>query len=183
MPMGQFFCNIMGRTSYILMRWRWCLSFTDQKAWSGQTKDYKIFAYPLNTQHERERAKTGWLRIRIMCPSGVLFQLASSIKNHSSLLFFFADLDECSSWGNNCTQICRNVKGSYKCECHKGFKDSRSGTKNGGQCKATPGFWSEFVFCFVCLLPVSCVPNVASVSGLFIHDYPSVFSNVYLQMW
>ena len=27
------------------------------------------------------------------------------------------------------------------------------------------------VFCFVCLGPVSCVINVASVSGLFILDY------------
>jgi hypothetical protein len=26
-------------------------------------------ASPLNTQHEGERAKTGWLGIRIMCPS------------------------------------------------------------------------------------------------------------------
>ncbi|XP_076088432.1 low-density lipoprotein receptor-related protein 2-like [Mytilus galloprovincialis] len=47
------------------------------------------------------------------------------------------DFDECSSWGNNCTQICRNVKGSYKCECHEGFQDvSKTSSKNGGQCKA-----------------------------------------------
>jgi hypothetical protein len=30
------------------------------------------------------------------------------------------------------------------------------------------------------LRPISCVSNVASVSGLSIHDGPSVFSNVYL---
>ena len=31
---------------------------------------------------------------------------------------------------------------------------------------------------------LSCVPNVASFSGLSISDYPSVFSNVYLQfLW
>jgi hypothetical protein len=27
-------------------------------------------ASPLSTQHEEERTKTGWLGIRIMCPSG-----------------------------------------------------------------------------------------------------------------
>jgi hypothetical protein len=27
-------------------------------------------ASPLSTQHKGERAKTGWLRIRIICPSG-----------------------------------------------------------------------------------------------------------------
>jgi hypothetical protein len=31
------------------------------------------------------------------------------------------------------------------------------------------------VFCFVSLLPVSCVPNVASVSGLSILDLPVGF--------
>ena len=37
------------------------------------------------------------------------------------------------------------------------------------------------VFCFVCLCPVACVPNVASVSRLFIFVIlPSVFCNVYL---
>ena len=37
---------------------------------SGQTKDYKIVASPLSTQHLGEREMTGWLGIRIMCPSG-----------------------------------------------------------------------------------------------------------------
>ena len=39
---------------------------------SGKTKDYKIviFASPLSTQHEGERAKAGWLRSRIMCLCG-----------------------------------------------------------------------------------------------------------------
>jgi hypothetical protein len=32
----------------------------------------------------------------------------------------------------------------------------------------------------VCLCIVSCVPNVVNFSGLFVLDYPSVFSNVYL---
>ena len=40
---------------------------------SGQTKDYiqlVFVASPLSTQHEGERAKTCWLGIRIVCPSG-----------------------------------------------------------------------------------------------------------------
>ena len=35
------------------------------------------------------------------------------------------------------------------------------------------------ILCFVCLLPVSCVPNVVSVSGLFFIA-PSDFFNLYL---
>ena len=35
------------------------------------------------------------------------------------------------------------------------------------------------VLCFVCLRPVSCVHNVASLSGLSILDCPFCFSNVY----
>ena len=34
-----------------------------------------IVAFPLSTQHLGERAKTGWIGIRIMCPSGVTFLL------------------------------------------------------------------------------------------------------------
>jgi hypothetical protein len=37
-----------------------------------------------------------------------------------------------------------------------------------------------FVFCFVCLLPVLSMHNVASVSGLSIFDFHSVFSDVYI---
>ena len=42
---------------------------------SGQTKDCKIgiFASPLNTQHYGERAKTGWLGMKIMCLSGATY--------------------------------------------------------------------------------------------------------------
>ena len=38
---------------------------------SCQTNDYKLVfvASPLNTHHQGVRAKTGWLGIRIMCPS------------------------------------------------------------------------------------------------------------------
>jgi hypothetical protein len=37
---------------------------------SGQTKDYKIGICCFSAKHEGARAKTGWLRIRIMCQSG-----------------------------------------------------------------------------------------------------------------
>jgi hypothetical protein len=42
---------------------------------SGQTNDYQIgiFASPLSTQHYGERAKIGWLEIRIMSLNGVTF--------------------------------------------------------------------------------------------------------------
>ena len=43
--------------------------------WSGQTKTIKLVfvASPLSTQHLGERAKTGWLGIRIMCLNGVIY--------------------------------------------------------------------------------------------------------------
>ena len=37
---------------------------------SDQTMKLVCDAFPLSTQHYGERAKTGWLGIRIMCPSG-----------------------------------------------------------------------------------------------------------------
>ena len=40
---------------------------------SAQTKDYKIgicYFFAIGTQQYGERAKTGWLQIRIICPSG-----------------------------------------------------------------------------------------------------------------
>jgi len=38
--------------------------------WVKQKIKVAFVASPLSTQHKRERAKTVWLRIRIMCPSG-----------------------------------------------------------------------------------------------------------------
>lgn len=52
---------------------------------------------------------------------------------HDSL-FCVADIDECASWGNNCTQICQNVKGSFKCQCASDFHDVEN---KGQECKAT----------------------------------------------
>jgi hypothetical protein len=43
---------------------------------SGKTKDYIKFVFvasPLSTQHYGERAKTGWLGIRIVCPTGATY--------------------------------------------------------------------------------------------------------------
>ena len=42
---------------------------------SGQTKGYEMmFVSPLlNMEHQGERTKTGWLGIRIMCPSGATY--------------------------------------------------------------------------------------------------------------
>ena len=37
---------------------------------SCQTKDYKIDICCFSTKHAGKRAKTGWLVIKIMCPSG-----------------------------------------------------------------------------------------------------------------
>ena len=51
------------------------------------------------------------------------------------------DTDECSVWGNKCPQMCRNVKGSYKCLCSDGFRDTKG---RGTNCKASGmpfNFW------------------------------------------
>ena len=37
----------------------------------GQTKDYKIGICCFSAKHVALRIKTGWLGVRIMCPSGV----------------------------------------------------------------------------------------------------------------
>jgi len=47
------------------------------------------------------------------------------------------DVDECASWGNGCPQECQNVKGSFKCQCHKGFFDTDN---KGLECKAASEF-------------------------------------------
>ena len=46
---------------------------------SGQTKEYNMVfvASSLRTQHSGERAKIGWLGIRIMCTSGATYLLAA----------------------------------------------------------------------------------------------------------
>ena len=56
---------------------------------SWQTKDYKLvfFASLLSTQHSGERAKTGWLGIRIMCTSGSTFLSANYFFNELARQF------------------------------------------------------------------------------------------------
>jgi hypothetical protein len=42
-------------------------------------------ASPLSTQHYGERARIGWLGIRIMCPNGVIFLPANCCLSESAL--------------------------------------------------------------------------------------------------
>jgi hypothetical protein len=37
------------------------------------------------------------------------------------MLDFFVDFDECEANVDGCAQICRNVNGSYNCDCYFGF--------------------------------------------------------------
>lgn len=32
------------------------------------------------------------------------------------------DIDECSASNGNCHQVCVNQVGSYRCECHSGYR-------------------------------------------------------------
>jgi len=60
-----------------------------------------------------------------------------------------ADIDECARWADNrCSQLCVNVKGSYKCRCHDGF--SQVATSSLATCKAN-GKNSHSAFTVVCL--------------------------------
>ncbi|XP_064646226.1 low-density lipoprotein receptor-related protein 2-like [Lineus longissimus] len=44
------------------------------------------------------------------------------------------DVDECAKWGNNCPQLCHNLKGTWKCQCAPGFSGQR-----GKFCKPDEG--------------------------------------------
>ena len=61
-------------------------------------------------------------------------------------------MDECASWGNKCSQICHNVKGSYKCSCHEHFVMVETGSL--GLCVATRKLINvnSFSFCVALLL-------------------------------
>ena len=48
----------------------------------------------------------------------------------------FADVNECKEFFGACDQICTNVKGSYRCDCHGGFTlepDGRTCKLNEGK--------------------------------------------------
>jgi hypothetical protein len=54
---------------------------------SGQTKNYKIGMCCFSAKHAalRRKSKTGWLGIRIMCPSGATFLSADCCFNELAL--------------------------------------------------------------------------------------------------
>ena len=68
------FCGYMNRISGVIVSVLAC-SPVDRgfEPRSGQTKDFAIgiCSFPLSTQHLGERAKSGRLGFRIMCPSGM----------------------------------------------------------------------------------------------------------------
>lgn len=48
----------------------------------------------------------------------------------------FADINECIEVFGVCDQICTNVKGSYRCDCHRGFTLE----PDGHTCKLNEGY-------------------------------------------
>ena len=53
------------------------------------------------------------------------------------------DVNECDSFGNNCSQICKNMNGTYSCFCKDGFDLS---DQFSGVCKAKEGREPEVLF-------------------------------------
>ncbi len=53
------------------------------------------------------------------------------------------DVDECASFGHNCSQICTNFNGTYACSCREGFELS---DQFSGVCKAVKGGDPKLVF-------------------------------------
>ena len=37
--------------------------------------------------------------------------------NNVRIFFLFSDIDECQSGNGGCQEVCRNIIGSYTCEC------------------------------------------------------------------
>ena len=38
------------------------------------------------------------------------------------ITFFFLDIDECSTFSHNCSQLCQNIEGGHKCYCVEGYR-------------------------------------------------------------
>ena len=49
------------------------------------------------------------------------------------------DVDECQTFGHNCSQICTNMNGTYSCSCRDGFELS---DQFSGVCRAVKGMFS-----------------------------------------
>ena len=47
----------------------------------------------------------------------------------------FLDVDECFEGSSNCTQLCVNVDGSYKCNCSSGYALNSNGKDCDGESK------------------------------------------------
>ena len=48
------------------------------------------------------------------------------------MIFFNADIDECSEDTDNCNQTCTNTEGSFACECDDGYYLDSDGTTCNG---------------------------------------------------
>jgi low density lipoprotein-related protein 2 len=53
------------------------------------------------------------------------------------------DIDECASFGHNCSQICTNMNGTYSCSCRDGFDLS---DQFSGVCRAVKGGEAKVLF-------------------------------------
>lgn len=66
--------------------------------------------------------------------------------------FYVSDVNECASIDHNdCEQICKNTKGSYKCQCRRGFLLAA----NGRSCIGNTKLLINFRFNFCCFQKVN----------------------------
>ncbi|VDO96888.1 unnamed protein product [Soboliphyme baturini] len=65
------------------------------------------------------------------------FTTDSSVQKSGFAAIYFTDRDECEVNNGGCEQICKNMIGSYVCECESGFVLATDGhhCKEGGGCK------------------------------------------------
>lgn len=53
------------------------------------------------------------------------------------------DIDECSNFGHNCTQVCSNLKGTYDCSCVEGFTLT---DRFSGVCRSSDGIEPKLLY-------------------------------------